>query len=179
MRLQLHALVYNLGNFLHTLATPEPIKDWSLTTLKDKLIKIGAKVVSHGRYIVFQMAEVAIPRQMIQEILQLIANCGCCRRRHRHETSDLHASTTTNGRNASESPRKMARQTLERDAGACCAGSRPYLGSGLLGSPENRYNLTTSEFIGGIPVELFKAMAEVDITNVPFRGGAPAVTGVM
>ena len=73
MRLQLHALVYNLGNFLHTLATPEPIKDWSLTTLKDKLIKIGAKVVSHGRYIVFQMAEVAIPRQMIQEILRLIA----------------------------------------------------------------------------------------------------------
>jgi hypothetical protein len=38
-------------------------------------------------------------------------------------------------------PGKMARQTLERDAGACCAGSRPYLGSGLLGSPENRYNL--------------------------------------
>ena len=38
-------------------------------------------------------------------------------------------------------PRKMARQTLERHAGACCAGSRPYLGSGLLGSPENHYNL--------------------------------------
>jgi len=35
---------YNLGNFLRTLATPEPIQDWSLTTLKDKLIKIGAKV---------------------------------------------------------------------------------------------------------------------------------------
>jgi hypothetical protein len=28
---------------------PEPIKDWSLTSLKEKLIKIGAKVVSHGR----------------------------------------------------------------------------------------------------------------------------------
>jgi hypothetical protein len=51
-----------LGNFLRTLATPEPIKDWSLTTnLKEKLIKIGAKVVSHGRYVIFQMAEVAIP----------------------------------------------------------------------------------------------------------------------
>ena len=37
--------------------TPEPIKDWSLTSLKEKLIKIGAKVVSHGRYIIFQMAE--------------------------------------------------------------------------------------------------------------------------
>jgi len=48
VRLQLHALAYNLGNFLRTLATPELIKDWSLTTLKDKLIKIGAKVVSHG-----------------------------------------------------------------------------------------------------------------------------------
>ena len=70
---QLHALAYNLGNFLRTLATPEPIKDWSLTSLKEKLIKIGAKVVSHGRYVVFQMAEVAIPRQMFQEILRLIA----------------------------------------------------------------------------------------------------------
>jgi hypothetical protein len=49
VRLQLHALAYNLGNFLRTLATPEAIKDWSLTSLKEKLIKIGAKVVSHGR----------------------------------------------------------------------------------------------------------------------------------
>ena len=45
MRLQLHALAYKLGNFLHTLARPEPIKDWSLTSLKEKLIKVGAKVV--------------------------------------------------------------------------------------------------------------------------------------
>ena len=36
VRLQLHALASNLGNFLRTLATPEPIKDWSLTTLKEK-----------------------------------------------------------------------------------------------------------------------------------------------
>jgi hypothetical protein len=49
-----------LGNFLRTLATPEPIMDWSLTISKVKLIKIGAKVESHGRYIAFQMAEVAI-----------------------------------------------------------------------------------------------------------------------
>ncbi|HEX3446908.1 MAG TPA: transposase, partial [Isosphaeraceae bacterium] len=68
-----HALAYNLGNFPRTLAMPEPIKDWSLTSLKDKLIKIGAKVVSHGRYVIFQMAEVAIARQMFEEILRLIA----------------------------------------------------------------------------------------------------------
>jgi hypothetical protein len=38
-----------------------------------KLIKIGAKVVSHGRYVTFRMAEVAVSRQMLQEILMLIA----------------------------------------------------------------------------------------------------------
>jgi hypothetical protein len=54
------------GNFLRTLARPEPIMDWSLTSLKEKLIKIGAKVVSYGRYVAFQMAEVAIPRQMFR-----------------------------------------------------------------------------------------------------------------
>jgi hypothetical protein len=43
VRLQLHALAYNVGNFLRTLATPEPIKDWSMTSLKEKLIKIGAR----------------------------------------------------------------------------------------------------------------------------------------
>src|SRR5665213_3168676 len=73
VRLQLHALAYNLGNFLRTLATPEPIRDWSLTSLREKLTKIGAKVVSHGRYIAFQMAEVAIPRRLFADILRLIA----------------------------------------------------------------------------------------------------------
>jgi Transposase DDE domain group 1 len=73
VRLQLHALAYNLGNFLRTLAMPEAIKDWSLTSLREKLIKIGAKVVSHGRYVAFQMAEVAIPRHLFANILGLIA----------------------------------------------------------------------------------------------------------
>jgi hypothetical protein len=73
VRLQLHALAYNLGNFVCTLATPEAIRDWSLTSLREKLIKIGAKVVSYGRYIAFQMAEVAISRHLFGDILRLIA----------------------------------------------------------------------------------------------------------
>jgi hypothetical protein len=73
VRLQLHALAYNLGNFLRTLALPEAVKQWSLTSLKEKLIKIGAKVISHGRYLAFQMAEVAIPRTLFADILRLIA----------------------------------------------------------------------------------------------------------
>ena len=73
VRLQLHALAYNLGNFVRTLATPAGGEPWSLTSLQEKLIKIGAKVVSYGCYVVFQMAEVAVPRQMFHDILRLIA----------------------------------------------------------------------------------------------------------
>jgi hypothetical protein len=72
VRLQLHALAYNLGNFMRTLAMPETAEPWSLTSLREKLIKIRTKVVSHGRYVAFQMAEVAIPRQMFLEILRQI-----------------------------------------------------------------------------------------------------------
>ena len=74
VRLQLHALAYNLRNFLRTLATPNPIQDWSLTSLREKLIKIGARIISHGRYVAFQLAEVAVPRNLFAEILRLIAD---------------------------------------------------------------------------------------------------------
>jgi hypothetical protein len=37
------------------------------------VIKIGTKIVSHARYIAFQMAEVALPRMLFAEILRLIA----------------------------------------------------------------------------------------------------------
>ena len=40
-----------IGNFMRTLAMPEATEPWSLTSLREKLIKIGAKVVSHGRYV--------------------------------------------------------------------------------------------------------------------------------
>ena len=53
VRLQLHALAYNLGNFIRNLATPKTAEAWSLTSLREKLIKIGARVVSHGRYVTF------------------------------------------------------------------------------------------------------------------------------
>ncbi len=74
VRLQLHALAHNLGNFLRTLALPEAVEHWSLTTLREKLIKIGAKVVRHGRYIIFQLAEVAVSRALLAQILGLIAD---------------------------------------------------------------------------------------------------------
>jgi hypothetical protein len=46
------------------LVLPKPIRCWTLTTLREKLIKIGAKVVCHARSLIFQLAEVAVPRAL-------------------------------------------------------------------------------------------------------------------
>jgi len=72
VRLQLFAMAYNIGNFLRRLALPKSISDWSLRTMREKLVKIGAKVVSHARYVTFQMAEVLISRSLFYEILDRI-----------------------------------------------------------------------------------------------------------
>jgi len=72
VRLQLFTLAYNVGNFMRRLALPPRVKHWTLTTLRDKLIKIGAKVVHHARRVVFQLAEVAITRTLFAAILRRI-----------------------------------------------------------------------------------------------------------
>ena len=72
VRLCLFALAYNLGDFLRRLALPRNVKQWSLTTLRDKLIKIGAKVVRHAGYVVLQMAEVAVPRELFGKMIERI-----------------------------------------------------------------------------------------------------------
>src|SRR6266568_8732287 len=86
--------VYNLGNFMRTLAMPRAADPWSLTSLREKLIKIGAKVVSYGRYVAFQMAEVAVPRQMFQEILSLIARLRAPPRQHEEPGDQMRQATT-------------------------------------------------------------------------------------
>ncbi len=57
---------------MRTLALPKEVEHWSLTTLREKPVKIGAKVVSHGRYVTFQLAEVAVTRDLFWKILRLI-----------------------------------------------------------------------------------------------------------
>ena len=61
---------------MRTLALPDAVEQWSLTSLREKLIKIGAKIVRHGRYVVFQMAEVAIPRDLFADIMCRIDRLG-------------------------------------------------------------------------------------------------------
>jgi Transposase DDE domain group 1 len=72
MRLQLRAPAYNLANFMRTLALREEVKHWLLATLREKLAKIGARMARHGRYVVFQLAEVALPRSLLTGILRRI-----------------------------------------------------------------------------------------------------------
>src|SRR3954447_16874116 len=131
VRLQLHALAYNLGNFLRTLATPEPIKDWSLTSLKEKLIKIGAKVVTHGRYVAFQMAEVAVPRMLFVEILRLIAELRPRsppiphERREQPSMATRGARCVRNGPRATECCRKVQRKPRNGRLGGVWNASEP------------------------------------------------------
>jgi hypothetical protein len=66
------AVAYNLANFPRQPALPKPMPGGTLTTLREKLVKIGAKVVAHAKYVVFQLAEVAAPRQLIARVLDWI-----------------------------------------------------------------------------------------------------------
>ena len=76
VRLALFVLAYNLGNFLRRFALPGEVSHWSLTSIQLKLIKIGAKIVSHSRMTVFQMAEVAVPEKLFRSMLSRIHRLG-------------------------------------------------------------------------------------------------------
>jgi Transposase DDE domain group 1 len=55
--------------FLRALALPAGVEHWALTTVREKLIKIGARIVRRGRYVVFQLAAVAVACALLPEIL--------------------------------------------------------------------------------------------------------------
>jgi hypothetical protein len=72
VRLQLHALAYNLANVVRILVLPDVVERWSLTSLREKVVMIGAKIIAHARYTTFQMAEVALPRNLFRRILEMM-----------------------------------------------------------------------------------------------------------
>jgi hypothetical protein len=69
VRLTLFVLAYNLGNFLRRFALPSKVSHWSLRSIQLKLIKIGAKVISHSRRTIFQCAEVDVPGELCGDLL--------------------------------------------------------------------------------------------------------------
>jgi Transposase DDE domain group 1 len=72
VRLALFVLAYNMGNFLRRFALPSKVAHWSLSSIQLKLIKIGAKVISHSRRTIFQMAEVAVSEALFSALLERI-----------------------------------------------------------------------------------------------------------
>jgi hypothetical protein len=74
VRLALFVLAYNLGNFLRRFALPAEVSHWSLSSVQLKLLKIGARVVSHSRRTVFQTAEVAVPGALFARVLSRIGS---------------------------------------------------------------------------------------------------------
>ena len=73
VRLWLFVLAYNLGNFMRRLTLPESVKHWSLRSVQTKLIKMGGRLVRHARRLVFQLAEVAVSREIFRQVLERIA----------------------------------------------------------------------------------------------------------
>ena len=76
VRLALFVLAYNLGNFLRRFALPSQVAHWSLSSIQLKLVKIGARIVSHSRMTIFQMAEVAVPEKLFRSMLSRIHRLG-------------------------------------------------------------------------------------------------------
>jgi hypothetical protein len=72
VRLALFVLAYNMGNFMRRFALPSEVSHWSLSSIQLKLVKIGAKVVSHSRRTIFQMAEVAVSEALFAALLERI-----------------------------------------------------------------------------------------------------------
>ena len=72
VRLRWFALAYALGNFLRRLELPRPISRWLYRTLQTRLIRIGAKLARHPRYIRLRMAEASILRNLFAAILRRI-----------------------------------------------------------------------------------------------------------
>ena len=72
VRLALFIMAYNLGNFFRRFALPKEVSAWSLRSIQLKLVKIGAKVISHARRTVFQLAEVAVSEALFTKMLARI-----------------------------------------------------------------------------------------------------------
>ena len=105
-------------------ALPRPVRTWSLTTLREKLIKIGAKVVHHARAVTFQLAEVAVPRELFAALLAL-GSVGCARRRAPGDRSSRAAESGVEPRRTGMvrgEQREPCRETSREGPSGCPAG---------------------------------------------------------
>ncbi len=72
VRLQLSVLAYNLGNLWRRLALAQRIKNWSLTSLQQRLVKTGGRLIKHARYYWFLLADGHLHRRLFGQMLRRI-----------------------------------------------------------------------------------------------------------
>src|SRR5262249_52799443 len=77
VRLLLGVIAYNLGNLLRRLLLPVAIQDWSLTSLQQRLLKTGGRLIRHARHLTFQLAEKAWTRTLFRQILARMERPAC------------------------------------------------------------------------------------------------------
>jgi hypothetical protein len=73
VRLALSLLAYNLGNLWRRLALPKRIENWSLTSLQQRLVKTGGRLVKHARYYWLLLAASHLTKRLFASMLQRIA----------------------------------------------------------------------------------------------------------
>ncbi len=74
VRLWLSVIAYNLGNLWRRLALPNRIKNWSLTSLQQRLVKTGGRLVKHARYYWLLLAESHLTRRLFGSMVRWIAS---------------------------------------------------------------------------------------------------------
>ena len=73
VRLWLSLIAYNLGNLWRRLALPMRIDSWSLTSLQQRLVKTGGRLIKHARYYWLLLAESHLTRRLFASMLRRIA----------------------------------------------------------------------------------------------------------
>jgi hypothetical protein len=66
-------IAYNLGNLWRRLALPRRIGNWSLTSLQQRLVKTGGRLIKHARYYWLLLAESHLTRRLFKAMLGRIA----------------------------------------------------------------------------------------------------------
>ena len=73
VRLWLSLIAYNLGNLWRRLVLPKRINNWSLTSLQQRLVKTGGRLVKHARYYWLLLAEGHLSRRLFSSMLRTIS----------------------------------------------------------------------------------------------------------
>jgi hypothetical protein len=74
VRLWLSVIAYNLGNLWRRLVLPRRVGNWPLTSLQQRLVKTGGRLIKHARYYWLPLAESNLTRRLFGSMLRRIAS---------------------------------------------------------------------------------------------------------